>query len=165
METLKKLQPLAKTNDWCIRFDLEDGYHIVGIDPAFQEYMQFEMRGRIIPGVVAMLFHFTSRSLELMRWMRCLWILLDLNDIELFTGEQLYSSLNVAHFHHELSKHDATLRTANCDNCFPKHGATLWTANCNDCFPKHGAADCTTNRDDRSPKHSATDCNTESATR
>ncbi len=33
--------------------------------------------------VVAMLSHFTSRNPELMRRMRRLWILLDLNDIEL----------------------------------------------------------------------------------
>ncbi|KAK3283556.1 hypothetical protein CYMTET_8750, partial [Cymbomonas tetramitiformis] len=44
METLKKLRRLAKSNDWCISFDLQDGYHVVGIDPAFQEYMQFDVR-------------------------------------------------------------------------------------------------------------------------
>ncbi|KAK3282239.1 hypothetical protein CYMTET_10012 [Cymbomonas tetramitiformis] len=45
METLKKLRRLAKPNDWCISFDLQDGYHVLGIDPAFQEYMQFDVRG------------------------------------------------------------------------------------------------------------------------
>ncbi|KAK3276674.1 hypothetical protein CYMTET_15272 [Cymbomonas tetramitiformis] len=48
METLKKLRRLAKPNDWCISFDLQDGYHVVGIDPAFQEYMQFDVRGELI---------------------------------------------------------------------------------------------------------------------
>ncbi|KAK3280628.1 hypothetical protein CYMTET_11540 [Cymbomonas tetramitiformis] len=47
METLKKLRRLAKPNDWCISFDLQDGYHVVGIDPAFQEYMQFDVRGEL----------------------------------------------------------------------------------------------------------------------
>ncbi|KAK3232555.1 hypothetical protein CYMTET_57092 [Cymbomonas tetramitiformis] len=47
METLKKLRRLAKPNDWCISFDLQDGYHVVGIDPAFQEYMQFDVRGKL----------------------------------------------------------------------------------------------------------------------
>ncbi|KAK3241448.1 hypothetical protein CYMTET_48799 [Cymbomonas tetramitiformis] len=47
METLKKLRWLAKPNDWCISFDLEDGYHVVGIDPTLQEYMQFDVRGEL----------------------------------------------------------------------------------------------------------------------
>ncbi|KAK3239619.1 hypothetical protein CYMTET_50463 [Cymbomonas tetramitiformis] len=47
METLKKLQRLAKPNDWCFSFDLQDGCHVVGIDPAFQEYMQFDVRGEL----------------------------------------------------------------------------------------------------------------------
>ncbi|KAK3252908.1 hypothetical protein CYMTET_37814 [Cymbomonas tetramitiformis] len=47
METLKKLRRLAKPNDWCFSFDLQDGYHVVGIDPAFQEYMQFDVRGEL----------------------------------------------------------------------------------------------------------------------
>eukprot|EP00854_Cymbomonas_tetramitiformis_P003397 gene3397-biopygen3353 len=38
--------------------------------------------------VVAMLFHFTSRNPELIRRMRRLWILLDLNDIELQARHQ-----------------------------------------------------------------------------
>ncbi|KAK3264727.1 hypothetical protein CYMTET_26549 [Cymbomonas tetramitiformis] len=44
METLKKLRRLAKPNDWCISFDLQGGYHVVGINPAYQEYMQFDVR-------------------------------------------------------------------------------------------------------------------------
>ncbi|KAK3266376.1 hypothetical protein CYMTET_24998 [Cymbomonas tetramitiformis] len=47
METLKKLRRLAKPNDWYISFDLQDGYHVMGIDPAFQEYMQFDVRGQL----------------------------------------------------------------------------------------------------------------------
>ncbi|KAK3287955.1 hypothetical protein CYMTET_4563 [Cymbomonas tetramitiformis] len=47
METLKKLRRLAKPNEWCFTFDLQDGYHHVGIDPAFQEYMQFDVRGEL----------------------------------------------------------------------------------------------------------------------
>ncbi|KAK3238437.1 hypothetical protein CYMTET_51557 [Cymbomonas tetramitiformis] len=47
METLKKLRRLAKPSDWCFSFDLQDGYHVVGIDPAFQEYMQFDVRGAL----------------------------------------------------------------------------------------------------------------------
>ncbi|KAK3273536.1 hypothetical protein CYMTET_18226 [Cymbomonas tetramitiformis] len=47
METLKKLRRLAKPNDWCISFDLQDGYHVVGINPAFQEYMHFDVRGEL----------------------------------------------------------------------------------------------------------------------
>ncbi|KAK3252220.1 hypothetical protein CYMTET_38463 [Cymbomonas tetramitiformis] len=47
METLKKLRRLAKPKNWCISFDLHDGYHIVGIDPAFHEYMQFDVRGKL----------------------------------------------------------------------------------------------------------------------
>ncbi|KAK3233421.1 hypothetical protein CYMTET_56282 [Cymbomonas tetramitiformis] len=47
METLKKLRRLAKPNDWCISFDLQDGYHVVGIDPAFQEFMHFDVRGEL----------------------------------------------------------------------------------------------------------------------
>ncbi|KAK3266657.1 hypothetical protein CYMTET_24735 [Cymbomonas tetramitiformis] len=47
MEMLKKLRRLAKPNDWCFSFDLQDGYHVVGIDPAFQEYMQFDVRGEL----------------------------------------------------------------------------------------------------------------------
>eukprot|EP00854_Cymbomonas_tetramitiformis_P034200 gene34200-biopygen19794 len=41
-ETLKKLRRLAKPDDWCFSFDLQDGYHLVGIDKDFQEYMQFD---------------------------------------------------------------------------------------------------------------------------
>eukprot|EP00854_Cymbomonas_tetramitiformis_P020301 gene20301-biopygen20936 len=39
METLKKLRRLASQGDWRFTFDLKDGYHAVGIDPDFQEFM------------------------------------------------------------------------------------------------------------------------------
>ncbi|KAK3273359.1 hypothetical protein CYMTET_18397 [Cymbomonas tetramitiformis] len=47
MEILKMLRRLAKPNDWCISFDLQDGYHVVGIDPLFHEYMQFDVWGEL----------------------------------------------------------------------------------------------------------------------
>ncbi|KAK3237125.1 hypothetical protein CYMTET_52791 [Cymbomonas tetramitiformis] len=47
METLKKLQRLAKQNDWCFFFDLKDGYQCVGINPDFQKYMQFDVQGEL----------------------------------------------------------------------------------------------------------------------
>eukprot|EP00854_Cymbomonas_tetramitiformis_P014030 gene14030-biopygen14445 len=47
METLKKLRRLAQPDDWCFSFDLQDGYHAVGIDPECQEYLQFDMRGEL----------------------------------------------------------------------------------------------------------------------
>eukprot|EP00854_Cymbomonas_tetramitiformis_P034316 gene34316-biopygen25275 len=47
MKTLKKLRQLAEPNDWCFSFDLQDGYHVVGIDPDFQKYMQFDLQGHL----------------------------------------------------------------------------------------------------------------------
>eukprot|EP00854_Cymbomonas_tetramitiformis_P015972 gene15972-biopygen16470 len=47
MEILKKLRRLAKPDDWCFSFDLQDGYHAVRIDPEYQEYMQFDVRGEL----------------------------------------------------------------------------------------------------------------------
>ncbi|KAK3278966.1 hypothetical protein CYMTET_13125 [Cymbomonas tetramitiformis] len=44
METLKKLRRLAEPGDWCFSFDLQDGYHAVGIDPDFQKYTQFDLQ-------------------------------------------------------------------------------------------------------------------------
>ncbi|KAK3268805.1 hypothetical protein CYMTET_22712 [Cymbomonas tetramitiformis] len=49
METLKNFRRLTKPDDWCFSFDLQDGYHVVGIDPAFQEYMQFDVWGGAVP--------------------------------------------------------------------------------------------------------------------
>ncbi|KAK3241237.1 hypothetical protein CYMTET_48988 [Cymbomonas tetramitiformis] len=43
METLKKLRRPASQGDWCFTFDLKDGYHAVGIDPDFQEFMHFDI--------------------------------------------------------------------------------------------------------------------------
>ncbi|KAK3251021.1 hypothetical protein CYMTET_39632 [Cymbomonas tetramitiformis] len=45
METLKKLPRLASQGGWCFTFDLKGGYHAVGIDPDFQEFMQFDIQG------------------------------------------------------------------------------------------------------------------------
>ncbi|KAK3268801.1 hypothetical protein CYMTET_22708 [Cymbomonas tetramitiformis] len=45
METLKKLRRVTSQGDWCFSFDLKDGYHAVGIDPEFQEFMQFDIQG------------------------------------------------------------------------------------------------------------------------
>ncbi|KAK3234392.1 hypothetical protein CYMTET_55334 [Cymbomonas tetramitiformis] len=47
METLKKLRPLVEPGDWCFSFDLQDGYHAVGIDPDFQKCMQFDLQGEL----------------------------------------------------------------------------------------------------------------------
>eukprot|EP00854_Cymbomonas_tetramitiformis_P013886 gene13886-biopygen14284 len=40
METLKKLRKLAKPDDWCFTFDLQDGFHALGIHKDFQKFMQ-----------------------------------------------------------------------------------------------------------------------------
>eukprot|EP00854_Cymbomonas_tetramitiformis_P016942 gene16942-biopygen17482 len=45
MDTLKKLRRLASQGDWCFTFNLKDGYHAVGIDLDFQEFMQFDIQG------------------------------------------------------------------------------------------------------------------------
>ncbi|KAK3241341.1 hypothetical protein CYMTET_48882 [Cymbomonas tetramitiformis] len=45
METLKKLRRLAKPGDWCFSFDLQDGFHALGIHPDFQRFMQFNLQG------------------------------------------------------------------------------------------------------------------------
>eukprot|EP00854_Cymbomonas_tetramitiformis_P004322 gene4322-biopygen4255 len=47
METLKKLRRLAKPDDWCFSFDLQNGHHAVGIHPEYQEYMEFDVRGEL----------------------------------------------------------------------------------------------------------------------
>ncbi|KAK3270158.1 hypothetical protein CYMTET_21436 [Cymbomonas tetramitiformis] len=44
METLKKLRRLAKPGDWCFSFDLQDGFHALGIHPDFQKFMQFDLQ-------------------------------------------------------------------------------------------------------------------------
>ncbi|KAK3287913.1 hypothetical protein CYMTET_4591 [Cymbomonas tetramitiformis] len=47
METLKKLRRLAKPGDWFFSFDLQDGFHAVGIHPDFQHFMQFDLQGEL----------------------------------------------------------------------------------------------------------------------
>eukprot|EP00854_Cymbomonas_tetramitiformis_P000668 gene668-biopygen552 len=49
METLKKLRRLAKPNDWCFSFDLQDGFLALGIHPDFQKFMQFDIQGELKP--------------------------------------------------------------------------------------------------------------------
>eukprot|EP00854_Cymbomonas_tetramitiformis_P020173 gene20173-biopygen20803 len=44
IETARSLKNGA-WGDWCFTFDLEDGYHTVGIDLDFQEFMQFDIQG------------------------------------------------------------------------------------------------------------------------
>ncbi|KAK3237305.1 hypothetical protein CYMTET_52609 [Cymbomonas tetramitiformis] len=48
METLKKLRRLAKPGDWCFSFDLQDGFHALGIHPDFQRFMQFDLQGDLL---------------------------------------------------------------------------------------------------------------------
>eukprot|EP00854_Cymbomonas_tetramitiformis_P016054 gene16054-biopygen16552 len=45
----EKLRRLAEHNDWYFSFDLQDGYHYVGIDPEFQKFMQFDVQGELYP--------------------------------------------------------------------------------------------------------------------
>ncbi|KAK3267985.1 hypothetical protein CYMTET_23486 [Cymbomonas tetramitiformis] len=49
--TPPQLEWMAAETERCLRrahgFDLQNGYHVVGIDPAFQEYMQFDVRGEL----------------------------------------------------------------------------------------------------------------------
>ena len=40
-ETLKVLQRLARRGDWMVSFDMQDGYHCIGIHPAHRRYMTF----------------------------------------------------------------------------------------------------------------------------
>ncbi|KAK3262140.1 hypothetical protein CYMTET_28986, partial [Cymbomonas tetramitiformis] len=47
METLKKLRKLAKPDDWCFTFDLQDGFHALGIHKDFQKFMQFDIQGEL----------------------------------------------------------------------------------------------------------------------
>ncbi|KAK3287029.1 hypothetical protein CYMTET_5439 [Cymbomonas tetramitiformis] len=48
METLKKLRRLAKPGDWCFSFDLQDGFHALGIHPDFQRFMHFDLQGDLL---------------------------------------------------------------------------------------------------------------------
>ncbi|KAK3232857.1 hypothetical protein CYMTET_56809 [Cymbomonas tetramitiformis] len=38
---------LAKPGDWCFGFDLQDGFHALGIHPDFQQFMQFDLQGEL----------------------------------------------------------------------------------------------------------------------
>ena len=42
-ETLRVLQRLARRGDWMISFDMQDGYHCVGIHPEHRKYMTFAL--------------------------------------------------------------------------------------------------------------------------
>lgn len=42
-ETLRVLQRLARRDDWMISFDMQDGYHCVGIHPEHRKYMTFAL--------------------------------------------------------------------------------------------------------------------------
>ncbi|KAK3252547.1 hypothetical protein CYMTET_38160 [Cymbomonas tetramitiformis] len=46
METPKKLRRMVEPNNWCFIFDLQDGYHAMGVDPDFQNIMQFDLQGQ-----------------------------------------------------------------------------------------------------------------------
>ena len=46
-ETLKSVRHLARPEDWMISFDLEDGYHAIGIHPKHQKYMTFSLNGQL----------------------------------------------------------------------------------------------------------------------
>ncbi|KAK3278548.1 hypothetical protein CYMTET_13527 [Cymbomonas tetramitiformis] len=48
METLKKLRRLTKPGDWCFSFDLQDGFHALGIHPDFQRFMRFDLQGDLL---------------------------------------------------------------------------------------------------------------------
>lgn len=42
-ETLKALSRLARRGDWMISFDIQDGYHAVGVAPEHRRYMTFAL--------------------------------------------------------------------------------------------------------------------------
>eukprot|EP01052_Picozoa_sp_SAG31_P020358 SAG31_NODE_1526_length_8004_cov_4.741176_4_plen_109_part_00 len=46
-ETLKHVEKLARAGDCMVSFDLEDGYHAVGIHPESQKYMTFAVQGKL----------------------------------------------------------------------------------------------------------------------
>eukprot|EP00854_Cymbomonas_tetramitiformis_P034437 gene34437-biopygen29902 len=66
METLQKLRRLASQGDCCFTFDLKDGYHAVGIDPDFQEFMQFDIQG-VLYQCGALPFGWTDFFVKLMK--------------------------------------------------------------------------------------------------
>ena len=42
-ETLSAVRHLAQKGDWMVSFDLEDGFHSLGIEPSFRKYMTFQL--------------------------------------------------------------------------------------------------------------------------
>ncbi|KAK3257252.1 hypothetical protein CYMTET_33650 [Cymbomonas tetramitiformis] len=83
-----------------LSLDLKDGYHMIGIHPAFQRHREtgqsyrncavgagdtsgWQAGGAIDQAVVHMLVQFTSKDPALMQRMRRLWILWDSPNIEL----------------------------------------------------------------------------------
>ena len=46
-ETLKDVRRLARPGDWMLSFDIEDGYHCIGIAEASQKYMTFSIQGKL----------------------------------------------------------------------------------------------------------------------
>ena len=46
-ETLKRLRYLARTGDWCISIDIEDGFHAVAVAPEDRCYMTFRLQGKL----------------------------------------------------------------------------------------------------------------------
>ena len=47
-ETLKLLQRIAKKGDYMFSFDLQDGYHAIGIAPEDRKYFTFNLNGRLL---------------------------------------------------------------------------------------------------------------------
>jgi hypothetical protein len=47
-ETLKTLNRLAKKGDYMFSFDLQDGYHAIGIAPEDRKYFTFNLNGRLL---------------------------------------------------------------------------------------------------------------------
>eukprot|EP01052_Picozoa_sp_SAG31_P062269 SAG31_NODE_21259_length_554_cov_0.518681_2_plen_123_part_01 len=46
-ETLKDAKRVARPGDYMLSFDLEDGYHAIGIHPDSQRFMTFSIRGQL----------------------------------------------------------------------------------------------------------------------
>ena len=46
-ETLKDVRRLARPGDWMLSFDIEDGYHCLGIHTESMPYMTFSIQGRL----------------------------------------------------------------------------------------------------------------------
>eukprot|EP00854_Cymbomonas_tetramitiformis_P034050 gene34050-biopygen7167 len=78
METLKKLQRLASSGDWCFSFDLEDGYHAVGTNPDFLKFMQFDIGGELFQcGALPFVWRGLADWRGEISWVNPPWELLD----------------------------------------------------------------------------------------